>query len=182
VEARKAALLLVPVIIGTLTGVFALVGLLAETILDIPRRLQLPPPVRVAGIAIVALGFAVMGWLVRYRSPVQILTSTFETMRNAGRKSPAQRTLPRTEPLVVEGPHRHVRHPLYFAVVVLFIGWWLLLDYTVLLIMSILFLLWFRAVVIRFEEQELRALFGDEYKSYVKAVPMLIPSLRARWP
>lgn len=181
-ETRKAALLLVPVVIGTLTGVFALCGLLAETILDIPRRLQLPPPVRVAGLVVLALGFAVMGWLVRYRSPVQILTSTFETMRNAGRKSPAQRTLPRTEPLVVEGPHRHSRHPRYFAVVVLFIGWWLLLDYTVLLIMSILFLLWFRAVVIPFEEQELRAVFGDQYQSYAKAVPMLIPSLRARWP
>ncbi len=48
--------------------------------------------------------------------------------------------------------------------------------------MSMLFVLWFRVVVIRFEEQELRALFGDEYESYAKAVPMLLPSLRARWP
>lgn len=181
-ETRKAALLVVPVVIGTLTGVFAVVGLVAETLLDIPRRLQLAPPMRVAGLAILALGFGVMGWLFRYRSPVQILTSTFETMRNAGRKSPAQPTSPRTEPLVVEGPHRHVRHPLYFAVVVLFIGWWLLLDYTVLLIMSFLFLLWFRAVVIRFEERELRGLFGIEYQSYARAVPMLIPSWRPRWP
>jgi protein-S-isoprenylcysteine O-methyltransferase Ste14 len=181
-ETRKQALLVDQLVIGTLSGVFALVGFIVEAALDIPSRLQLPPVVRGAGMGILALGFAFMGWLFRYRSPVQILTSTFETMQRSVKKSRTERTLARSEALVVEGPHRHVRHPLYFAVLVLFVGCWLLLDYTVLLTMSILFLLWFSMVVIRFEEQELRALFGDEYASYAKAVPMLIPSLWARWP
>jgi protein-S-isoprenylcysteine O-methyltransferase Ste14 len=182
VDTRKQALLVVPVVIAALIGVFTLVGFLAEAALGMPKRLQMPPAARVAGLGVLAIGFAFMGWIVRYRSPVQILTSTFESMRNARRTSAVQRTPPRTERLVVEGPHRHVRHPLYFAVVVLLVGWWLLLDYTVLLMVSILFLLWFRFVVIRFEERELRAVFGNEYESYAKAVPMLAPSLRSRWP
>ena len=70
---------------------------------------------------------------------------------------------------------------MYFAVVVLFLGWWLLLDYTLLLFMALLFLLWFTLVVIRFEEQELRALFGEEYEAYARAVPKFFPSWKARW-
>jgi protein-S-isoprenylcysteine O-methyltransferase Ste14 len=182
VDARKQAVLVVPLVIATLIGVFTLVALLAETAIGMPKRLQMPPAARIAGLGVLAVGFAFMGWIVRYRRPVEILMSTFESMRKARRTSAAQRTPPRAERLVVDGPHRYVRHPMYFAVVVLLIGWWLLLDYTVLLIVSLLFLLWFRFVVIRFEERELLAVFGIEYESYVKAVPMLVPSLRPRWP
>jgi protein-S-isoprenylcysteine O-methyltransferase Ste14 len=181
VGTRKQALVVVPLVIATLTGVFAVVGLFVVTALGIAKHLQMPPSVRVVGIGTLALGFAFMAWIFRYRSPVEIVTSTYETMRNAGRPLAAQRTSARTEPLVVLGPHRHVRHPLYFAVVVLFVGWWLLLGYTVLVIMAILFLIWFRMVVIRFEERELRMLFAD-YDAYSKAVPTLFPSLTARWP
>jgi protein-S-isoprenylcysteine O-methyltransferase Ste14 len=102
-------------------------------------------------------------------------------MRKASRKSLPQKVLARTEPLILRGPQRHVRHPLYFAVIVLLLGWWLLLDYTLLLLMALLFFLWFTVVVIRFEEQELRALFGEEYEAYAEAVPMIFPSLKPRW-
>ncbi len=122
-ETRRLGLVVVPLVIGTLIGVFALVGFLAEASLDMPRRLQLPTAVRVAGLVVLAFGFAFMEWIFRYRRPAQILVSTFETMRNSVRKQSGQRTPPRTEPLVVQGPHRHVRHPLYFAVVVLLVGW-----------------------------------------------------------
>jgi protein-S-isoprenylcysteine O-methyltransferase Ste14 len=48
--------------------------------------------------------------------------------------------------------------------------------------MALLFFLWFTVVVIRFEEQEIRLLFGKEYEVYARKVPMIIPSLRPRWP
>ena len=64
---------------------------------------------------------------------------------------------------------------------VIVVGWWLLLDRTLVLFMAFLFFLWFNFVVIRFEERELRALFGEQYEAYAKAVPRFIPSLRRKW-
>ena len=71
---------------------------------------------------------------------------------------------------------------MYFAVVVLLLGWWLLVDYTFLLFMTFFFFLWFNLVVIRFEEQELKVLYPEEYAAYAKAVPRFFPCLRRRWP
>ena len=177
---REQALIVVPLIIGTLICVFAVIGYVVAGALGIPVRLHLPVMMRAAGVGVLAFGFAFMGWIFKYRSPVEIIISTYVTMRKSIRGAPPQEKSARTEPLILRGPQRHVRHPLYFAVVVLFLGWWLLLDYTFLLFMALLFLLWFTMVVIRFEEQELRALFGEEYEAYARAVPMILPSLRPR--
>ena len=70
---------------------------------------------------------------------------------------------------------------MYFAVVVLLLGWWLTLDFTFLLFMAFFFFLWFNLVVIRFEEKELRSLYGDEYEAYAQAVPRFFPSWKRRW-
>jgi protein-S-isoprenylcysteine O-methyltransferase Ste14 len=67
---------------------------------------------------------------------------------------------------------------MYFAVVVMVLGWWLVLDYTFLLLLAGLLTLWFNLVVIRFEERELRAIFAQQYEAYAKSVPKFIPSLR----
>lgn len=178
---RGQALIVVPLIVCTLTGAFALLGQLVLGVIGIPARLHLPPVIRAAGVGPLAFGLLFMGWLFRYRSPFDILMSTYVTMREASRGTPAPEALARTEPLILRGPHRHVRHPLYFAVVAILLGWWQLLDYTLLLLMALLFFLWFTLVVIRFEEQELKNLFGEEYEAYARAVPAIIPSLRPRW-
>jgi protein-S-isoprenylcysteine O-methyltransferase Ste14 len=175
---RGQALIVVPLIIGTVSIVFAVLGYLAGQAFGLPVRLHMPIVMRVAGLAVLAFGFLFMGWIFKYRRPFDILLSTYMTMLNACRGSAGRGALSRTEPLVIRGPHRYVRNPLYFAVVVLLLGWWLLLDYTFLLFMSFLFFLWFTLVVIRFEEQELRRLFGEEYEAYVRKVPMIVPSLR----
>jgi protein-S-isoprenylcysteine O-methyltransferase Ste14 len=141
----------------------------------------MPPVVRGVGVVLLALGFLFMGWLFRYREPVEILASTYVTIRKSIRRTQPDDASARTEPLNLQGPHRHVRHPLYFAVVVLLLGWWLLLDYTFLLFMAFLFFLWFNLVVIRFEEKELKALFREEYEVYAKSVPRFFPSLKCRW-
>jgi protein-S-isoprenylcysteine O-methyltransferase Ste14 len=65
--------------------------------------------------------------------------------------------------------------------VVLLFGWWLVLAYTFLLFMAFFFFLWFNLVVIRFEEKELRALYGKQYETYAKTVPRFFPSLKCRW-
>ena len=178
---NRQALIVVPLIICTLTGAFAVLGQLVLGVFGSPVRLHLSPVIRAVGVGPLTFGLVFMGWLFKYRSPIEILMSTYATMRKASRGTLAHEALARTEPLILRGLQRHVRHPLYFAVVVILLGWWLVLDYTLLLLMAFLFFLWFTVVVIRFEEQELRKLFGEEYEAYTKAVPMFFPSLRPRW-
>ena len=177
-KTRGQALIVVPMIIGTVSIVFAVLGYLAGLAFGLPVRLHMPIILRFIGPAVLAFGFLFMGWIFKYRSPADILLSTYLTMRNAIRGSEGYDASSRTEPLVILGPHRHVRHPLYFTVILLWLGWWLLLDYTFLLFMTFLFFIWFTLVVIRFEEQELRTIFGNQYEAYIRKVPMIIPSLR----
>jgi len=63
---------------------------------------------------------------------------------------------------------------LYSDVVLLLLGWWLLLDYSFLLISALFLLLWFSCVVTRFE-RELKALFGNDYEKYAGQAPRIIP-------
>jgi protein-S-isoprenylcysteine O-methyltransferase Ste14 len=178
---RQQALIVVPLIISVLASAFGALGYFIGIVFGLPSRLFMPPTLHGVGVVVLALGFLFMGWLFRYRKPTEILTSTYVTMRKSIRRKRLDDTSARTEPLILQGPQRHVRHPLYFAVVVLLLGWWLVLDYTFLLFMAFLFFLWFNLVVIRFEEKELKALYREEYETYAKSVPRFFPSLKCRW-
>ena len=178
---RQQAIIVVPLIICALATIFGVVGYFMGIAIGLPNRFFMPPLFRGAGIIFLALGFLLFGWLLRYRKPMEIITSTYVTMRKAIKKTRPDNAWSRTEPLILQGPQRHVRHPMYFAVVVLLLGWWLTLDYTFLLFMAFFYFLWFNLVVIRFEEKELRSLYGDEYEVYAKTVPRFLPSWKRRW-
>ena len=84
-----------------------------------------------------------------------------------------------TERLVVEGPYRFVRNPMYLAVVTVVLGqavWWgspWTLLYAALVWVVV-------ASFVRFyEEPTLRRQFGPGYDSYRAAVPAWIPRVRA---
>ena len=179
---RRQAILIVPLVICGLAAAFGLLGYFLGNALGMPNRFQMPLMVRGCGVGVLGLGLFVMGWIRKYRRPMDILVSTYITMRKSIRRAPPQEVGGRTEPLVLQGPQRYVRHPMYFAVVVLWLGWWLVLDYTFLLFLVIFFFLWFNLVVIWFEERELKALYREEYEAYAKAVPRFFPSWKCRWP
>ena len=178
---RLQALVVVPLVIGAIASAFGVLGHFLGNALGMPGRLGMPPALRGAGVVVLALGFLLLGWVFRHRKPAEILASTYATMRKAVRRTRQDEASARTEPLVLQGPQRHVRHPMYFAVVAIWFGWWLALDYTFLLFTAFLFLLWFNLVVIPFEEKELKALYGEEYEAYAKSVPRFLPSLKSRW-
>lgn len=179
---KGLALIVVPLIIVGLSGIFAIIGYFMVRVLGLPDRLHLPWQLRALGVGGLALGCLFMGWVFRFRSPIDLITSTFVTVLKALKGAPPDEVSGRTEPLILLGPYRHVRHPQYFAVVMLWLGWWLLFDYTILLFMGFLFNLWFICVVTRFEERELRALFGKQYEAYARVVPRMLPSLKPTWP
>ncbi len=117
---------------------------------------------QVVGLAIVILGAALALWC--------ILTFVF-----VGRGTPAPFDPPRR--LVVRGPYRYVRNPMYIgaglalAGAALFYGSWPLVGYTVL------FLLITHLFVRLYEEPTLRRLFGAEYEVYSRRVKRWRPTL-----
>jgi len=75
-------------------------------------------------------------------------------------------------PFVVRGPYRWVRHPLYFAILLLI---WVSPDVTAdRLLFNILWTAWIY-VGARLEEKDLVRGFGDSYERYRRKVPILIP-------
>jgi protein-S-isoprenylcysteine O-methyltransferase Ste14 len=111
---------------------------------------------------------------------VDITVSTYATFSKMITKTSLEQRWIRTEPLVVKGPYRYVRNPLYTGAIVLILGWWLLLDYSSLFVSAVLFFLWLNFVVAPFEEKELRAIFGNDYEQYSRVVPRIIPFPRRR--
>jgi protein-S-isoprenylcysteine O-methyltransferase Ste14 len=81
-------------------------------------------------------------------------------------------TKPQPVHLVVRGPYRWVRHPLYLSSLLML---WSYPDLTPdRLLLNLLFTV-FVIVGTLFEERDLVATFGEAYRSYQRKVPMLIP-------
>jgi len=173
---QRKAIIVVPFAVLVIIVTTFTLAYLVTIWLRIPEEFGFPYSVRFIGLLLLLSGFVLLGWLFRYRRPVDILTSTYVTFsKAAGRRASLEERASRTEPLVIKGPYRYVRHPLYSDVVLLLLGWWLLFDYTFLLISTLLLLLWFSCVVTQFEERELKALFGNDYQEYARRVPRIIP-------
>jgi protein-S-isoprenylcysteine O-methyltransferase Ste14 len=170
------AIVVVPFTVLTLIAVFFALAYLVTIWFRIPEEFGFPLSVRFIGLLLLLSGFVLFGWLFRYRRPVDILISTYVTFSKTARgRASLEEQASRTEPLVVDGPYRYVRHPLYSDVVLLLLGWWLLLDYTFLFVSALFLLVWFSCVVTRFEERELKVLFGNDYEEYARRVPRIIP-------
>jgi protein-S-isoprenylcysteine O-methyltransferase Ste14 len=79
--------------------------------------------------------------------------------------------------LVREGPYARVRHPIYAAMLGLFVGTCVsLTPLPVLLVAAGVYLLGTRLRT-RSEERLLRRQFGEEYARYAREVPALFPRL-----
>jgi protein-S-isoprenylcysteine O-methyltransferase Ste14 len=167
------------IIVGLISVLFLLASFLLN-VLGLPRFIGLPVPLRVAGGLSMGAGFAVALWLFKYRKPGAMLVSTYYTFRKMFTGIPIRQMAGRTESLIIEGPQKYVRHPLYLGAVLLFLGWGLLTGSGVDLIATLFILLWFLLVQIPFEEKEMRALFGERYAEYTRDTPVLVPFTRRK--
>ena len=157
--------------------VLALYGLaaLVAALLRLPGDLSLPWPVRAGGAALIAGGFAMLAWLFRHRHPVEVVTSSHATLRKLFLGGDVAAPRGRTEPLVVVGPYRVVRHPMYSGLTLIVLGIGLATDRTWALLGALFLFLWFALVIAPFEERELRALFGSAYEAYARRTPRFLP-------
>ena len=116
--------------------------------------------VRWLGVPLVAAGLAV-------------IVDAFVRFVREGRGTPAPVAPPRR--LVVRGPYRWVRNPMYVAILAMIAGQALIFASGALLAYGVLVALAFHAFVWLYEEPTLRSQFGAEYDSYTAAVPRWIP-------
>ena len=111
-----------------------------------------------------------------------MMVSSYLTFIKLFMRKPIAERLGRKEPLVTVGLQMYVRNPLYFGVIVMTFGGALVGGYTFVLVATIVLFLWFRVVLIPFEERELSVLFGGQYARYKDDAPMLIPFTKRRKP
>jgi protein-S-isoprenylcysteine O-methyltransferase Ste14 len=82
-----------------------------------------------------------------------------------------------TTHLVISGPHRFVRNPMYIAVVAIIVGQALMLERPELLWYAAFVALATATFVHLYEEPTLHRQFGEEYDRYRKAVHAWVPRI-----
>lgn len=180
VARRFKASIIAAIIILVLVLFFFSAGGLVADILNLPKSMDLPIVARLVGVFVIGVAIALVGWLMKYRKPEDMIVSTFFTLTKMFKRSSIKEMSERTEPLVVQGPQKFVRHPLYLGVLLAFLGWAFLMNSTSNLLATLIALFWFVFVQIPFEEKELCALFGDQYVKYARNTPMLVPFPKRR--
>jgi protein-S-isoprenylcysteine O-methyltransferase Ste14 len=106
---------------------------------------------QIAALIIGGLGALLTAWCI----------ATFAFI---GKGTPAVFDPPRR--LVVSGPYRYMRNPMYFGAALAIAGAALYYQSITLLAYASVFLLFFHFFVVLFEEPALRRAFGDEYETY----------------
>jgi protein-S-isoprenylcysteine O-methyltransferase Ste14 len=110
---------------------------------------------------------------------VPLLVDSFARFALQGRGTPAPIAPP--DRLVVSGLYRHVRNPMYVAIVGVIFGQAVLLADRRLVAYGALFWLASHSFVVLYEEPALRRQFGESYEKFCANVPRWIPRL-VPWP
>ena len=166
--------------VGFIIWALSSLGSVTSHLLGLPPTLSLPPAIGMVGWAMILAGMGLTVWLIKYRHPAEMIVSTYFTFAKLFTRAPVSKLEGRTESLVVKGPQKYVRNPLYLGAMTIFLGWDLVTGVTALLVGFLFILAWFRLVQIPFEERELGAIFGEQYARYAAEVPMLIPFTKRR--
>jgi len=90
-----------------------------------------------------------------------------------GRGTPAPIDAPKR--LVVRGPYRYVRNPMYVGVLTVITGWCVFFGFDVLGLYLVAVASGCHLFVLLYEEPTLRRLFGDDYASYCRSVRRWLP-------
>ncbi len=145
-------------------------------------------PIRVKNLRLrfAPLGLAAVALLILARpGSVEFATGAAIVLLGAGLRSWGAGHLVKSEALTTTGPYAHLRHPLYLGTLIVGMGVAVMAGGIWALVVSVAFLPWF---FLRYfprkehaEAARLEALYGDRFRAYRRAVPALLPRLRA-WP
>jgi len=129
-------------------------------------------PLQVLGGALVVVSVAVGTWAVAKMGWARLLFAGALFPPGAGAQ---ENNVPQR--LVLEGPYRYVRNPLYDTDFALILGAALLTSNWFLVLLAVLYAAQL-ALQLPLEERELRARFGRPYRRYCEVVPRFGPRLR----
>jgi protein-S-isoprenylcysteine O-methyltransferase Ste14 len=152
-------------ILGSVLFLFAAPGTVAGAI---PWWITGWPAPRLGPLAVAGAGLILLGGL--------LLLECFGRFAWQGRGTPAP--IAPTARLVVSGPYRRVRNPMYVAVLALIFGQAALFASAPLAIYGLIIWAAFHAFVLAYEEPTLRRSFPADYAAFFAAVPRWRPRLR----
>jgi protein-S-isoprenylcysteine O-methyltransferase Ste14 len=153
--------------IGTIVFFFVAPGIVAGVIPWWISAWRFPDPLPLFGLP------AVLGGALLLPGLWVLIDSFVRFARNLGTPAP----IAPTSKLVVDGWYRHVRNPMYVAVVTIIFGQALLFwNGWVLLYGAAVFLL-VHLFVVGYEEPTLRQQFPDDYATFTANVPRWLPRL-----
>ena len=118
----------------------------------------------IAGMVIVVLGVA-------------LALACVATFAVIGKGTPAPFDPPRR--LVIAGPYRWVRNPMYIGAGIALFGAALFYRSLALAVYALLFLLITHLFVLLYEEPHLRRVFGASYEEYLRTVHRWVPTWRS---
>ena len=127
-----------------------------------PVPIDLPMPVRLAGLAIAVASAVFAAW----------------AMWSLGKSYGIRMDLFEGHRLVTWGPYRLTRHPMYFGIISFHVGATVAMESLALLVITLVYVIPFTAMRIRAEDRVLAAGFGDEFRAFVGRVPALVPLAR----
>ena len=128
-----------------------------------------PPAVRALGVALIVAG-------------VLVNIATFARFPVEGAGTPFPTNPPSSRKVMVGGPYRYVRNPMYVSYIVAIIGEALLLSRPVLFIYLLVVVAFVAGFVRWWEEPTMAKRFGARYEAYRKQVPGWWPRLPRRTP
>jgi protein-S-isoprenylcysteine O-methyltransferase Ste14 len=128
---------------------------------------------RGAGLAL--RGPSVAGWLLVAAGAALYLTCAFWGFALRGKGTPAPIDPPKK--LVVVGPYRVVRNPMYWGVLSVMLGEAMVFRSLPLAEIGCAFFAFTMLFVMFYEEPILREKFGAEYEEYCRRVPRWFPRL-----
>jgi len=105
-----------------------------------------------------------------------VILACFWSFTFTGRGTPVPTDPPKE--LVITGPYRYVRNPIYVGVLLIFLGHFLWFGYWALLIYTVSALIGVHFFVSLYEEPTLKRKFGTTYEEYLRRVPRWIPKVR----
>lgn len=128
--------------------------------------LPLAPGARSAGAGLFVLGILLVLWV----------------QRTLGRNFSGTLVLREDHVLVVDGPYRYVRHPMYPSFLVAILGMLLLTANLAIGLPPLLGVLWVMAVRTPDEERMMVDRFGERYREFMRTRPRYLPRLRRAQP
>lgn len=133
----------------------------------------LPRPVRPA-----LRGAAAAGWLLVAVGISLYFACAFWGFAVRGCGTPLPLDAPKK--LVVVGPYRVVRNPMYWSVALVVLGEAAVFHSVALVDLAVVFFVAVNLFVLFFEEPGLKAKFGAEYEQYCRQVPHWLPRLKPK--